>query len=435
MKVLILSPHFPPTNAADMQRIRLILPYLAENGISAEVLAVHPDCVNGSQDSWLLGGLPKDVPIHRVRGMAVQWGRVPGLGTLANRAFNQLSKAGDRLLKAAESANSPFDMVYVSTTQFGLNRLGALWKQQFGVPFVLDYQDPWVSDYYKLNSRVRPPGGRLKYFVVQQIASRTEPLVLRQCAGVTSVSATYLEQLRLRYAFLRDQNLPMKVAPFPGDSLDIDRVRNASEVRQTVFRRNDGHAHWVYIGRGGEDMHVALKGFFSATRRYIDENVSFPLRIHFVGTSYASSGKGVKTVQPIADEFGVGHLVEESTDRIPYSEALQCLLEADALVVPGSDDPGYTASKIYPYLLCRKPLLTIFHSQSSVNDLTQKVGGAIAVSFSTGTNIAKLSSDIYERWFQQKSYEEPATLDLAEFEPFTARWQAARFSEFFREVV
>ena len=36
----------------------------------------------------------------------------------------------------------------------------------------------------------------------------------------------------------------------------------------------------------------------------------------------------------------------------------------DALFMPGSDDPAYTASKIYPYLLTRKPLLAIFNAES-----------------------------------------------------------------------
>ena len=40
MKILIVSPHFPPTNAADMQRVRLILRYLKEAGVEAEVLGL-----------------------------------------------------------------------------------------------------------------------------------------------------------------------------------------------------------------------------------------------------------------------------------------------------------------------------------------------------------------------------------------------------------
>ena len=53
--------------------------------------------------------------------------------------------------------------------------LGARWKQKFNVPSVLDFQDPWVSDYYERHPERRPPGGRLKYGVSQWLARRLEP--------------------------------------------------------------------------------------------------------------------------------------------------------------------------------------------------------------------------------------------------------------------
>ena len=41
-RVLFVSPHFPPINAPDAQRIRTMLPYLESLGWEAEVLAVEP---------------------------------------------------------------------------------------------------------------------------------------------------------------------------------------------------------------------------------------------------------------------------------------------------------------------------------------------------------------------------------------------------------
>ena len=39
-KVLIVSPHFPPLNAPDMQRVRMSLPYFAAEGWEPVVLAL-----------------------------------------------------------------------------------------------------------------------------------------------------------------------------------------------------------------------------------------------------------------------------------------------------------------------------------------------------------------------------------------------------------
>ena len=39
MRLLLVSPRFPPSSAADSQRLRLLLPHLASAGCKAEVLA------------------------------------------------------------------------------------------------------------------------------------------------------------------------------------------------------------------------------------------------------------------------------------------------------------------------------------------------------------------------------------------------------------
>ena len=189
--ILILSPHFPPSNAPDMQRVRLLLPYLREQGWEAEVLAVEPGQVAAPVDSWLTDGLPPDVPVHRVAALGLGWGRIPGLGMLIFRALGALRRTGDALVKSGR-----FNLVYFSTTQFGVHTLGPRWQRRFGVPFVMDYQDPWVNDYYRQHTAAVPPGGRIKYAVADRLNRWAEPRVLRHCAGITSVSGEDPRQLR-----------------------------------------------------------------------------------------------------------------------------------------------------------------------------------------------------------------------------------------------
>ena len=81
-RVLLVSPHFPPTNAADMHRVRMVLSLLRENGWDAEVLAVEASAVAAPLDDWMADGLPLGVPIHRVKALGLAWSAVPGLGTL-----------------------------------------------------------------------------------------------------------------------------------------------------------------------------------------------------------------------------------------------------------------------------------------------------------------------------------------------------------------
>jgi hypothetical protein len=447
MNVLIISPHFPPTNAADMQRVRLILPYLKEFGIHAEVLCVEPAQVAAPLDAWLASGLPTEVPVHRVQALSLRWSRIPGLGTLGLRAANALKKAGDRLL-----AGGAFDLVYFSTTVFGIHSLGVRWKKRFGVPFTMDYQDPWVTNYYAEHPEIGPPGGKFKYAVVDWLARRWEPKVLRECAGITSVSVAYPKELAARYSWLnvvdvghRNQSglqhpeipqLLSAVLPFPGDTRDFERML-ADRVSQTVFDPADGLCHWVYVGVCPPSMLFALRAFFQAFKNSHNDHYGKlnTVRLHFVGTSYAPAGRGLPNVAPLAQEMGLASLVEERTDRIPYSDVLRCLSDADALIVVGSDDPSYTASKIYPYLLAGKPLLAVFHEQSSVVGLMRNVGGGTVVSFNDTTSSAELAARIQAQGFDTNGGIRATPLDRAAFVPNTARHQASQLANFWKQVL
>ena len=427
-RVLIVSPHFPPVNAADMHRVRMVLPFLRENGWEAEVLAARPEAVAAPKDTWLEKGLPEDVPVHRVKVLGLGWSRVPGLGTLGWRALPATRRAGDELLRTKK-----FDLVYFSSTQWPVHLAGPHWKQRCGVPFAMDYQDPWVNDYYTRHPEVSPPGGRLRYAAADALSRWTEPCVLRECSGYTSVSEAYPADLTRRYPW--SATIPHTVMPFPGSERDFERVR-AEGVRQKQFDPADGKLHWVYVGRGGKDMETAARGLFSAVADPDRANSGFREQVvmHFIGTSYAPAGAGSATISPIAAEYGLSDMVREHPDRIPYSETLRCLLDASAIIALGSNDASYTASKIYPCLLARKPLLVVCHERSGVVRLLQEVGGGVCVTFGReGTNIT--ASRVCAQWLDNGMHERMTPLEKGKFERYLERAQAKELTGWWEGVV
>lgn len=412
-----------------MHRLRAVLPFLYEFDWEPTVLAANAGAVHVPQDPWLEDGIQSSLEVHRARALGLAWSVIPGLGMIDFRAMGAMRRMGSSLL-----AGRRFDLIYFSTTAFSLHVLGPYWKSRTGVPFAMDYQDLWVSDYYKEHPQLTPPGGRIKHRIIDRLHRYQEPRVLRECLGITSVSPAYPQQLSLRYPWLK--NLPSKIIPFPGISRDIERIRRSS-IAQSLFSPEDGFRHWVYVGRGGDDIAAALSGFFDALARWgLDNPAEFAkTRLHFIGTSYAPQGRGGKTVLPIAKKFGVESIVSEVSDRVRYSVMLQCLLDADALIIPGSDDPAYTASKLFPYLLARKPLLAVFHKSSSVVDLMAKLGAGILATFDQSTSVRQLSQKITQMWFDTKRYNQVTALDEGEFEPYTDRGSAKQLCHFFDEIV
>ena len=427
-RVLLVAPRFAPSNAADSHRIRQSLPYYREAGWEPTVLAVDPDEVAAPQDPLLLQTIPEDVEVIRVGALPRRWTQRVGVGSLEARALVSLGRAGSTLLRAR-----PFDLVFFSTTALNLSVLGPQWQRTFGVPFVIDLHDPWTSDYYDRDGAPAPPGGNLKYGLSQLASRRCEPYVLRRAAHIVSVSPAYPRDLVARYPWLSLERFT--VLPFGAPERDFDVLREA-RVENPVFDPDDGYEHWAYVGRAGGDMAFALDALFEALARArrVDPERYRRLRLHFIGTSYAEGDRAEQTVAPVAARHGVGDLVEERPHRVPYFQALQILLDAEALVVPGSDDPGYTASKLYPYILARKPLLAVFHEESTVVDVLHRTGAGTVVTFGKDSTTSHVARDIQRVWFESDAYRNRSRTNWKAFEPYSAREMTLALTSVFDAV-
>ncbi len=409
--VLIVSPRFPPVNAPDHQRVRMMLPDLHSRGWEPVVLCVAPEYVEGSIEQGLLATIPSDVEVIRVNAVPHQLTRRAGFAGLAFRAHRALRNEGDRLLRERK-----FDLVFFSTTEFGLIPLGRRWKKLFGVPYVVDLQDPWVNTHYEETGAV-PPGGRLKHRITQSVARLQEGPTLRDADQVVSVSAGYVSDLANRYANL-DQSR-FSVIPFGGSRLDLAAAKN---TQQTIFAPADGKLHWVYAGTAPPGIRLALTALLTALKRAFDEGIlrRDSIRLHFIGTDYAPAALAKPRVAPIALSLGMDDVLIEHPARIPYLEVLRCLEDSDAALILGWNDPGYTASKLYPYILAEKPLLSILHEKSSANQVMRDTRAGVPVTFNENDTEDALSRRVFDGWFSGSRFAlKPETI-WTEFAPYTA---------------
>jgi hypothetical protein len=353
-RVLIISPYFPPSNAADMQRVRMSLPYFKDLGWEAEVVTVDEKYVDISTDELLLQSIPTDIKIHKVKALNKTWTSKFGLGSIALRSLPYYRQKVNHLLKTQK-----FDLIYFSTTQFPVCILGPYWKKRYHIPYVIDMQDPWHSNYYQNKPATeRPP----KYWFSYRLNKYLEPIALKHVDGLISVSEKYINDLKNRYPGIK--NVPAATITFGSFEPDIKAaVQNKSTFPELL---NNAFKNIVYVGVLGTFMLNAIEPLFAALAKGIAQQPTLfsKLKIYFIGTSYAPKGQGTPSLSLLIKKYHLENCVIEQTHRISYYHTLVTLLQADALFIPGSNDPAYTASKIYPYLLTQKPLLSIFNSQS-----------------------------------------------------------------------
>jgi hypothetical protein len=141
---------------------------------------------------------------------------------------------------------------------------------------------------------------------------------------------------------------------------------------------------------------------------------------------------------PIARDMGLESAVTEWPARVPYLDALQILLDSDAVVLLGSDAPHYTASKVFPYILSRKPLLAIFHQESSVVKIISETRAGRVITFDSANRTPAHGVPEIRAWLE-KLLPSPAELlpdtDWAAFEAYTTRAMSRRLAEALDQVV
>jgi hypothetical protein len=426
-KVLVISPNFPPVNAADMHRIRQSMGYFNEMGWETTVIAVEPAFIEMGQDPLLLKTIPENADIVHVPAYEAASTRKFGLGNLGYRSILQYYRKGNELLK-----NNRYDLVYFTTTAFPVMVLGRIWKNRFKVPYVLDMQDPWRNDFYLDKPKhERPP----KFALAWRMDKYMEAYAMKKVDGIVSVSAGYPTMLMERYPSIKPEQCV--VIPFGGAQIDF-KVLKDTQIPNRLFSTNDDLIHAVYIGRGGFDMNLALSSIFAGFQQGLKENPErfSKLRMYFVGTSYAADGKGLKTIEPVAARYGVQEFVTEITDRLPYFEAMKCLTEADLLIVPGSTDTNYTASKLYPYIMAERPLLAVFNENSSVVDILQKTNAGVCVSFQNEDNPELKGAEVFRTLNQMlETIPYVPSTNWEAFEPYSAREAARKQVDFFEKIL
>jgi hypothetical protein len=361
-RLLIISPYFAPTNTPDMQRVRTSLPYFKQYGWEAEIVTVDTQYCDMPIDDLLLQTIPVDVKIHTVKAFKKSFTSKFGFGALAFRSYLYYRKKVDELL-----AHQKFDLIYFSTTQFPICVLGAHWKRKFGIPYVIDMQDPWYSNYYDDKAQ-QPP----KYKLVYALHKRLEAMAIKQVSGLISVSDGYVIELKNRYPQIKD--IPAATITFGSFEPDMDiAIKNQGAFAKLL---DADFKNIVYIGRGGMDMHNAIIPLFKALKQAMKKQPEIydKIKLYFIGTSYAPKGRGELTIQPLAKKMGVENNVVENTDRISYFHSVATLLQADALFISGSNDPKYSPSKLYPYMLAKKPLLAIFNAASPALKILDEYG-------------------------------------------------------------
>lgn len=405
-RVVLVAPEFPPANTAGAHRPRLFAKHLGAFGWTPTVLTIRRDQIEGPLDLALEQLVAPDLDVVRTGAIPVHPIRLIGdlgLRSLGNHA---------RELTAIARRGGAQALVLFGPPWFSF-ALGPLMRRWFGLPYVVDYIDPWISDWTASHAF---PG---KAWFYHRAAMALEPTVLRSAAHVTAVSEGILTDLQARYPWLGADRL--SAMPYGAEGDDLAAAHRLG-VEPPDFRAGDDALTICFTGAIQPKSRALVSAVLRAVRKLRDSGgpVGRAVRLRFYGTSNLTWGHSRHAVLPLAAEYGVSDIVSEIPERVPYLQAMAILRACDIALVMGSTDAYYHASKLYPAIVSGRPILAICHAESSIGPVMASMDAGIALTF---TRVEELEHRVDEiaHAIEALAIRPRRQPSAALVEPFTAR--------------
>jgi len=408
-RVALVAGHFPPSNLAAVHRARLWSQYLPEFGWSPVVVTTHPRYYEERLDPDLEMLVPPGLNVIRTRALPTRPLRL--VGDIGVRGFWWHYQALGRLAAAGE-----IDFVHITIPSNFSGPLGRLVHRRYGIPYGIDYIDPWVHYW----PGVEKPLSRA--WASHHLARVLEPWSVRDATLITGVAPGYYEGMLQRNPEVGRRAVTAEM-PYGGSDRDFEFVRAANRPAFLWDSRSDGLVHLVYAGALLPAGIAVLDAFLAglAHLHRIAPATAGRLRVHFVGTGRSPTDEQGHQVLPRARSAGVEDLVTEHPHRIGYVDALNHLVRANAVLVLGSTERHYTPSKLFLAVLSRRPVLAVLHQASTAVDMlaAARAGHTIVLPESGLPDPAVVAGEL--RTLVERPGYDANAVDWPAFESYSAR--------------
>ena len=383
-KVLVIAYYFPPVGGSAVQRTLKFVKYLREYGYEPVVLTTKPDpgLDKYSMDASLLPEIPEDIQVVRVKD-DFSWPDVISKGKAQEITEFLYSIAGseewmglfleaqktqpryilpDKLILWANECvrhveeyvdMKEIDLIY-STAPYWSPHLAAYFlKQRYGICWVADYRDPWVSnrDYVKLY---------YPWMTEKEVAldRQLEKKLVKAMDLIVVAGGKWADD------FVEGYGVP---------SSKIREITNGYDeedfAKLDVKTEKNSKFTLCYNGAVGYNRNPIP--VLQVLNSMIERNVLRKDEIRWIFNG-AISGDYAKKMAA-NDQY---HIVVQN-GMLPHRDSLQISMDSDVMVMYGEPgEKGYLnyPGKFYEYLRIGKPILCFSSDRSFQADVLKETG-------------------------------------------------------------
>ncbi len=342
--ILILYSHWPPSNLAGIHRARLISNFLHDLNWNPIILTVHEDYYEEKLDEDIVKTVNPKTEVIKVKAKEVKnSNRLVGDITL--RAFGNLKREAINIINSRK-----IDFLWAPIPSFYSAILARKIHNETGVNYGIDYIDPWVDSFVgqqKLFS---------KAWISNKVAKIMEPYSVKKACLISGVSTSY-------YQGVLDRNFKNKEISHVGMPYGFDPSDHKIVLDNIEYPWKEGEEVYLYAGALLPKSTYFLDLFFKEIQHLKQAGQWLEnKKLYFVGTISSTA----KSIGDYAEEYQISDIVIEIKSRFPFLHILNFLNKAKGVMVFGTTESHYTASKIFQSLLSEKPLFGVFHYESTV---------------------------------------------------------------------
>ncbi len=400
--ILIIYPHWSPSNLAGVHRARLIANFLPEFDVHPIVLTVHHDFYEEKHDWDMLKIVNPKIEVIHVGAHKIGKPRI--IGDIGLRAFKQLKKEALSIIK-----NRKIDFVWIPIPSFYVAVLGRILHNKTGVVYGIDYIDPWVRN---ISNRKN-----MRAILSNFLARVLEPYSVAKASVISGVSESYYAPVLRKY--FKNKSVEHVAMPYGFDANDHNIV-----LKNLTFPWSDCEdcLPLVYAGAFLPKSDLFVRLLFRAINELKTEhNFNPQIKLFFLGTGNYFH----KSIAAFAKEYDVETEVVEIRNRFPFLHILNFLSAAKGLILLGSTEAHYTASKTYQYILSKTPIFSILHAKSTAVDVLKNCNAAsFLCEYSDDLDQNKLYEIIKNKFKNFIQFNLEYQPDLSQIEQYSAKKSA-----------
>lgn len=277
--------------------------------------------------------------------------------------YRSAIKAAERVLK-----HENIDILYSTSPPYTAQLVALALKRKYGLPWVVDFRDPWVENVY-YNVTYRNP-------ISVNINRRMESLVLSSADRIITVGEN------LRYLLEQKTNRTVDVIPNGYDSADFPAVGERSQAFTIGYYGSLNKFQFP------ENVMRIIKKFrATAPDLYRD------VQVCLAGSIPSDVIDKVRSILPDDKICFLGYLQhDEFTSEISKEQLLLQFIHEQ------KNNKIIVGSKLYEYIHTGNPILCIGNTRSDGAQLVRRTRAGMALEFADTADIREFIVNCYRKW-------------------------------------